>query len=688
MKLLFEIGMEEIPARFLEPALSDLQKNIEKKLQENRIKFDTIKTFGTPRRLIIFAEGLEEKQKDLDVVNMGPIKSVAFGGNGEITNAGIGFAKSQGVNQNDLEIISTPKGEYVAVKKFMKGEETAKIIPEILKSSVLELTFPKSMKWSDKKIKFARPIKWYLALLDSKIINFEIEGITSGNKSRGHRFFGKEFEAENPDDYLKKIRENNVIIDIEERKDLIRKLIDKNCVGENEKVLIGEELLSEVTNLVEYPYPIVGSFNAEFLEVPQDILIISMQVHQRYFPILNRDGKLQPKFVVVRNGIESSEFVKNGNEKVLSARLSDARFFYNEDLKAPFENNIEKLKEVVYQKDLGTIYEKIERVKIIAEKLIVDLKLENKKANIIRTAELCKADLVSHMIGEKEFTKLQGYMGEDYAIRNGEDENVATGIREHYLPRFQGDELPTTSEGMIVGLADRIDTLVGCFGVGLIPTGSKDPFALRRAALGIVNIIAKKNLEFSLEDITKVSLDLFEEKKILKRPKEEIFKEVMDFFNQRIINVFADMGFRKDYIAAVVAVDNKTITEVQAKIETLGKIIGSADFEKFVGLAKRIGNIARECSDFGFDEKLLVHPLEKDLDKFTKNMQEKMKNNLENKKYQEYIKDIVSGVDLIDKYFAEVMILDKDEKIKKNRLSQMKILDEILNKMADFKLID
>ena len=297
MRLLFEIGMEELPARFLKQALSDLKSNLETKLNNERIKFDEIKTYGTPRRLVLDVHNLAENQEDLDLVNLGPAKSVAYV-NGEISRAGLGFAKSQGIEPEQLEIVSTPKGEYIAARKFMKGKATKELLSEILKSLVLELNFPKSMKWADKKLRFARPVQWFLALCDSEVVPFEIEGIASGNKSRGHRFFGKEFEVSNVEEYFTKIRENNVIIDIEERRALVKDLVAK-CAGAGEQVHIEEELLDEVTNLIEYPCPIVGSFNADFLEVPQDVLIISMQVHQRYFPILDTNGKLLPKFVVV-----------------------------------------------------------------------------------------------------------------------------------------------------------------------------------------------------------------------------------------------------------------------------------------------------------------------------------------------------------------------------------------------------
>ncbi len=689
MKLLFEIGMEEIPARFLDNSLEELKANMEKKLSENRVKFESIKTFGTPRRLVLYVEGVAEKQEDLDVVNMGPAKSVAFSDSGEVSRAGLGFLKSQGVDVDGMTIVSTPKGEYIAVKKFMKGGDTESLLPEMLKSLVLELSFPKSMKWADKNTRFARPLKWFLAFLDNKVLNFDIEGLKSGNISRGHRFFGEEFTINSVDEYFGKVRENNVIIDIQERKDLIKKLIEENCVEKGERAVIEEELLNEVANLVEYPFPLVGTFNSDFLEVPQEVLIISMQVHQRYFPILNNEGKLQPKFIVVRNGVEGSEYVRKGNEKVISARLSDARFFYNEDLKEPLYKNVEKLKSVVYQKDLGTIYNKIERMQEIAEVIIKQCGLEDRKGNIERTIHLCKADLVSNMIGEKEFTKLQGFMGAEYAIKSGESSKVALGIKEHYYPRFQGDMLPTELEGAITGICDKLDTLVGCFAVGLIPTGSKDPFALRRAALGIVNVILNSKLEISLQEIIKFTLDILEKKSLLKREKSLILSDLEEFMLNRILNVFADLGYSRDVVSAVLNAKHLTLLEMRDMVEALETLKKEpVEYNKLVNVVKRIANISKDCKEVRFVEDLLKEQVEKDLFFFMGEFEDKLVALNNEKKYVEYMKEMIAATPIIEKYFEGVLIMDKDEVIKNNRLSQMKILDEMFNKVLNLRVLE
>ena len=690
MNILLEIGMEEIPARFLKPALANLEKDITKSLKDNRIKFEKIKTYGTPRRLILSILNLEEKQENLDILNQGPAKHIAFGPNGDLTKAGLGFAKSQGITATELEIVETSKGEYIAARKFVEGKEVKTLLPEILKNLILGLNFPKSMKWADKKIKFARPIQWILALNDNELIEFEIEGYKSNRVSRGHRFFGeKEFEVADISDYFLTIRENNVIIDIEERKNMITEMINKNCVGTGEKVVIEEELLEEVTNLVEYPYPLVGTFNSEFLEVPQEVLIISMQVHQRYFPILDLEGNLLPKFVVVRNGIEGSENVRIGNEKVLSARLSDARFFYQEDLKHPLSENIEKLKHVVFQKDLGTIYQKIERSKKIATKLIEILGYDSKKEDIIRTIELSKADLVSNMIGEKEFTKLQGFIGAEYALKSGENERVAKGIEEHYYPRYQGDRLPENIEGAITGICDRIDTLVGCFGIGMIPTGSKDPFALRRLALGIVNIIFELKLDVSIVKLVEITLEVLEEDGVLKKDSEKVFNEITEFMMPRIINILVDKGFRKDFILAVLDVVNNNLLEAEKKLIALNEISSDEKFIELVSLLKRVGNISKNYDgSVTVNKALLKEDAEKSLYDFYMDFISKSEGFISNNDYSSYLKAIIAGKDIIDNFFDSVMVMDKDEEIKNNRLSLLSSLNSAFNRVANLNLIE
>ena len=686
MELLFEIGMEEIPARFLNQALEDLKNNFEKKLKNNRIKFSGVRTYGTPRRLVLVADEVAEIQEDLDELNIGPSRERAYK-DGALTKAGEGFLKAHRIEEEQIEIIKNDKGEYIAFKRFSKGKPTETILPEILKALVLEETFQKSMRWSDKTIRFARPIEWFLALYGGKVLDFEIEGIKSSNKSKGHRFFGKEFEVSSVEDYLKKIRENNVIIDISERRKMIEEMISKSLL-EDEKADVDEGLLDEVTNLVEHPFAIVGNFSEEFLEVPQEVLIISMKVHQRYFPILNKKGKLLPKFIVIRNGIDFSENVKKGNEKVLSARLADARFFYYEDLKTPLDNNVEKLKTVVFQKDLGTIYNKVKRCEKIAEFLVGKLKYNYMKEDILRTVKLAKADLVSNMINEKEFTKLQGFMGENYALKAGEEIGVALGIKEHYYPRFQGDLLPSGIEGIIAGISDRVDTLVGCFGVGLIPTGSKDPFALRRTALGIVNIIINANLDISLKDLVKVSLDALEEDKVLKTDRAKVEADVLDFLKQRIINVFTDMKYRKDVILAVLDKDADNITTALEIVRVITEKLSKDKMQALLQAVKRVFNIMKGSKDVTIKEKLFKTDIEKTLYTESKKVGEEAEKAIKEKEYADYFEKLFTLVPTIDKYFETVIVMDEDKNVRDNRIGQLTYIMNLFGKIASLNKLD
>ena len=544
------------------------------------------------------------------------------------------------------------------------------------------------MKWSDKTIRFARPIEWFLALYGNNVVEFEIEGIKSSNKSKGHRFFGKEFEVSSVEDYLNKIRENNVIIDISERKKMIEEMINKALL-EDEKADIDEGLLDEVTNLVEHPFAIVGTFSEDFLEVPQEVLIISMKVHQRYFPILDKKGKLLPKFIVIRNGIDFSQNVKEGNEKVLSARLADARFFYQEDLKIPLDQNVEKLKTVVFQKDLGTMFNKVKRTEKIAEFLIGKLKYNYMKADILRTVKLAKADLVSNMIGEKEFTKLQGLMGSKYAMERGEEIGVAIGIKEHYYPRFQGDLLPSGIEGIITGLSDRIDTLVGCFGVGLIPTGSKDPFALRRTALGIVNIIINANINISLKELVNVSLDALQADQVLKADRAKVEADVLDFLKQRMINVFTDMKYRKDIVLAVLDRDADNITNALEIVKVISEKLALNKLEALLQVAKRVTNIITKGNgNTTVKEKLFKEEVEKTLYTESKKVGEEAEKAIKENEYADYFEKMTSLVPTIDKYFETVIVMDEDRNVRENRINQLTYIKNLFDRIAYLNKID
>ena len=530
MDFLFEIGVEELPARYVDSSEAELKKLMTESLKEERISFGSVKSFSTPRRLALLIEGMAEKQEELHKKSTGPSVEAAYK-DGKLTKAGEGFLKGQNADEADIKIIENEKGKYISVEKFYAGKDTAEILPDLLNKALKGLTFDKSMKWSDKQFRFARPIKWILALLDNKVLDFTFEGIKASDKTRGMRnFASQDVVINNITEYESILEKNYVIADHNKRKEKILESIRENCENDGDQVIINDYLLEEVLNLVEYPYAIKGEFNKNYLELPEDIITITMETHQRYFPVKDKDGKLANKFVLIRNAPIYSEAVKKGNEKVIEPRLADAKFFYDEDLKVKLDQNVEKLKNVVFQKDMGTIYEKIQRSEKIADYIISELKLDDKKEDIKRTVYLAKADLVSNVIGEKEFTKLQGFMGEVYARHEGEKESVAKGIFEHYLPRYFGDILPKTIEGAVAGIADKIDTITGCFAVGLIPTSSKDPYALRRAAQGIVSVCLFQNLDIDYDRLIDTTLEIFSENKEIKGKKEEVAAQIKEFF--------------------------------------------------------------------------------------------------------------------------------------------------------------
>ena len=676
MNFLFEIGIEELPARYVNQAEEDLKQIITQELSNERIKFMDIRSFSTPRRFSVIVENISEKQEDLDKKSIGPSINVAYK-DGVLTKAGEGFVKSQNATIDDIKVIENEKGQYISVEQFIKGIATKDVLPQILDTVLRKIEFEKNMKWSDKEFRFARPIKWFVTLLNGEILPFEFEGIKSSNVTRGMRIFASQnLVLENESDYEKMLEGNVVIPSREKRKQAILDSVHNNCEQDGDRVVVNDYLLEEVVNLVEYPYAIKGEFSADYLSLPEDIITITMETHQRYFPVLDENGKLTNKFVLVRNANEYSEIVKKGNEKVIEPRLADAKFFFDEDLKTKFEENTLKLKEVVFQKDMGTIYEKVERSLEIAKYIINELKLQTKEKNILRTIELAKADLVTNVIGEKEFTKLQGFMGQVYAEKQGEDANVAKGIFEHYLPRYQGDKLPETLEGAIAGISDKIDTVVGCFAVGLKPTSSKDPYALRRAVQGIIMVALEMKLNINYEELILKVLSIFAKSKKVKESNVE--KEIIEFFKQRLVNVLSDR-YSKDLISYEINLE-KNITELEHKLSVLAELSKTDEFDRMVNLLKRVKNIIKDEKMSGIDvkESLFEKEEEKKLMDFIKKFEDSKEKSFDNK-----TRELLHNSVVIDDFFDNVMINSENQEVKHNRLEMlsrlMKLIDSIVS---------
>ena len=677
MNFLFEIGLEELPARYVDQAEKDLKKIIENELKAERIKFSEIESFSTPRRVTAIIKDLAEKQDDLDKKSVGPSVEIAYK-DGQLTKAGEGFVKSQGATADDIKIIENEKGKYISIEKFIAGKNTKEILPEILKNAIKKIEFEKSMKWADRTFRFVRPIKWFVTLFDNgEILPFEFEGLKGGNKTRGMRYFAsQDIEINNPLDYEKILLENFVIVNGEKRREEILKSIRENGEKDGDTAIINKYLLDEVVNVVEYPYAIKGEFSKDYLQLPEDIITITLETHQRYFPVKDKDGKLSNKFIVIRNAPEYSETVKKGNEKVVEPRLADAKFFFDEDLKNKFADNVEKLKEVTFQKDMGTIFEKVKRSEKIAEYLISELNLNDKKENIIRTVDLAKADLVSNVIGEKEFTKLQGFMGSVYAEKQGEDKDVALGIFEHYLPRYQGDELPTTVEGAIAGIADKMDTIIGCFSVGLKPTSSKDPYALRRATQGIIQVVLNSKLSFNYKKLIEKAYEIFSaDKKVLEK---DVVKDVTEFFKQRIINVLSEK-YKKDLINYEINLESNVV-ELDKKLSELLKLSQTENFEILINLLKRVKNIVKDEKNITTDVifELFESKEEKALLDFANKLE-----SMENNEFSNYIEELLNNADTINQFFDNVIINVDNEKLRSNRIALLKKLELSIDKMIN-----
>ena len=677
MNFLFEIGLEELPAQYVDKAEKDLKKIIENELKSERIKFSEIESFSTPRRVTAIIKDLAEKQDDLDKKSVGPSLEIAYK-DGQLTKAGEGFVKSQGATIDDIKIIENEKGKYISIEKFIAGKNTKEILPEILKNAIKKIEFEKSMKWADRTFRFVRPIKWFVTLFDNgEILPFEFEGLKGGNKTRGMRYFAsQDIEINNPLDYEKILLENFVIVDGEKRREEILKSIRENGEKDGDTAIINKYLLDEVVNVVEYPYAIKGEFSKDYLQLPEDIITITLETHQRYFPVKDKDGKLSNKFIVIRNAPEYSETVKKGNEKVVEPRLADAKFFFDEDLKNKFADNVEKLKEVTFQKDMGTIFEKVKRSEKIAEYLISELNLNDKKENIIRTVDLAKADLVSNVIGEKEFTKLQGFMGSVYAEKQGEDKDVALGIFEHYLPRYQGDELPTTVEGAIAGIADKMDTIIGCFSVGLKPTSSKDPYALRRATQGIIQVVLNSKLSFDYKKLIEKAYEIFSnDKKVLEK---DVVKDVTEFFKQRIINVLSEK-YKKDLINYEINLESNVV-ELDKKLSELLKLSQTENFEILINLLKRVKNIVKDEKNENLNIDSTLFELEEE--KTLYNLANQLES-IENTEFSNYIETLLNNASTINQFFDNVIINTDNEKLKKNRIALLKKLETSIDKLIN-----
>lgn len=679
--LLLEIGTEEIPAKFMPGALKQLGDIAADKLREKRIAFSGVETFGTPRRLTLAVRQVEERQSDKNSENKGPSVKIAFDENGAPTKAAQGFARGQGVDVKDLVV----KDGYVFAVVQETGQAVETILPELLPEIISSIAFPKSMRWGTLDVRFARPVRWLVALFGSQIVPFVFAEITSGSSSSGHRFLSSgPVTVQSVNDYLVKMTDNHVIVDQGLRRQIIREQIEKLAVQHGGTASIDEDLLEEVVFLVEYPTALCGSFDAKYLALPKEALVTPMREHQRYFPVFDKAGSLLPLFITVRNGgSDYIDIVRHGNERVLKARLADAEFFYEEDKKVSLSDRVEKLKTIVYQEGLGSLYDKTLRLEKLAAVIAAAAGAGQAVTKLARAAHLAKADLVTGMVCE--FTELQGVMGREYALIGGEEPEVAEAVFEHYLPRFAGDILPQTSAGKILSIADKLDNIVATFSRGLIPTGSQDPFALRRQALGIVNILINSRYHISLAQLAETALDLLNITDQARRG--DLLNELQDFFKLRLKNVLTDDGMRYDMIDAVLAAGMDDIYDAWLRAKALSTEGLTDSMHMAVQALTRAGNLAKNAQSDNIDPALFETEAEKTLHQAYLSAEREITAMTEAGDYQAVFKVLAGLAAPIDAFFGQVMVMAENLSVRNNRLALLKAITNIASKIADLSKI-
>ncbi len=682
-ELLFEIGTEEIPAGYIQPALNALAADAGSKLQALDLTYDTIRTYGTPRRLTLVIGQLQSRQVDRRQEHIGPSKKAGFDAEGKLTKAAVGFARSRGVQPDELQVVATAKGEYLMVVEDVKGQETKDLLPAVLESLIRELVFPKSMRWADSSMTFARPIQWLLALYDGQVISLNLEGIPCGQTTRGHRFMAPEpFEVTGFDSYSNGLAERFVIVDPEQRKtmviDEVRRAVQEDAGYAGAQPVLHEGLLDTVTNLVEHPYGVCGHFDKKFLQLPGEALVTSMREHQKYFPVAGPDGTLLPLFVAVNNTrVDDQALTANGHERVLRARLEDGLFFFNEDRKKSLADRCNDLHGIVFQHKLGTMQAKSERIRMLAEFLATRINPQLQE-DVGRAAHLAKADLLTAMVGE--FPSLQGIMGRVYALHDGEKSTIAQAIEEHYMPLRAGGETPQSLLGAMVGIADRMDTLVGCFAIGEKPTGNKDSFGLRRQAIGLINIIRSQDISLSLHEIATAALKGYEG---VVDSSPEVVAEVVSFIRLRFENEQIASGLPQELVEAATSVGFDNPAECLIRIEALDQIRGQESFPVLAGSFKRIRNIIKDNKTTEVHAELLTEPAEQQLFAALTTVREKALPLIGDREYRAALLEMLEMKVPVDHFFDKVMVMADDHAVRQNRLNLLTALGDLVLQVGD-----
>ena len=678
--LLFEIGAEEIPAGFMPNILGQLKQLAETKLNDAHLPFESIATYGTPRRLALIVKGLADASAEISERHKGPSASIAYDADGNATKAAIGFARGKGLDIADLVV----EDGYIYAETKTAGVPAKDIVSEMLPQLITGLNFPKSMHWGNLDAKFVRPVRWLVALLDEDVIPVEFATVQSGNVSRGHRFLGAdEITIKNAVSYVETLKENFVMVDQDARRELISKQLHDIAASKNASIVWDDDLLEEINYLVEWPTALCGGFEESYLALPDAAIITPMKDHQRYFPLVNQDGKLLPMFLTVRNGSDHSiEVVQAGNERVLRARLDDAKFFFNEDRKKPLIDRQDGLTKIVFQEGLGNLADKTERLLTLGRVFSEECELhEDARVVLERATELAKTDLTTGMV--TEFTELQGVMGKEYALLDGESPEVAEAIFEQYLPRFAGDVLPQTEAGKVLSIIDKIDNIVATFSRGLIPTGSQDPYALRRQTIGILNILLNSEWNISLRPIIVESMNLLN---VPADKQDELLGQVEEFITLRLKNIFLDREVPHHVIDLLLSNNELSVADAEGLVNAL--LANRIDENvELVQAFTRMYNLVKDVTYTGVDESLLKEDAERALYEAATKASEASIDAWDNNDYDAVVAVPATLVPAINTFFEDVMVMDKDEAIKANRLQLVRLAYSVMAIIGDISAL-
>ena len=678
--LLFEIGAEEIPAGFMPNILGQLKQLAETKLNDAHLPFESIATYGTPRRLALIVKGLADTSAEISERHKGPSASIAYDADGNATKAAIGFARGKGLDVADLVV----EDGYIYAETKTAGVPSKDIVSEMLPQLITGLNFPKSMHWGDLDAKFVRPVRWLVALLDEEVIPVEFATVKSGNVTRGHRFLGAdEITIKNAASYVDTLKENFVMVDQDARRELISKQLHDIAASKNASIVWDDDLLEEINYLVEWPTALCGGFEESYLALPDAAIITPMKDHQRYFPLVDQDGKLLPMFLTVRNGSDHSiEVVQAGNERVLRARLDDAKFFFNEDRKKPLIDRQDGLTKIVFQEGLGNLADKTERLLKLGRVFGEECGLHEDAAVVLeRATELAKTDLTTGMV--TEFTELQGVMGKEYALLDGESPEVAEAIFEQYLPRFAGDVLPQTEAGKVLSIIDKVDNIVATFSRGLIPTGSQDPYALRRQTIGILNILLGSEWNISLRPIFKASMELLN---VAADKQEELLNQVEEFFTLRLKNIFLDREVPHHVIDLLLSNNELSVADAEGLVNAL--LANRIDENvELVQAYTRMYNLVKDVEYTGVNSDLLKEDAEKALFEAASKASEASLAAWEAGDYAAVVAVPATLVPTINQFFEDVMVMDKDEAIKANRLQLVRLAYSVMAIIGDISAL-